>query len=507
MGRHRRPEPDALAEVDLAAEIEAGPVVEDVPVLDEPPRPRPSPDITDRTDRRGEPDVIDDADEPTPDAPEPDESTVEGSEPDEPQPAPPSPYAGAGSPTIVARASRAAARDARRARNRRRALAIGGVVLAVLLVVGLVTVLTRGVGDAGSSAADDPPAAKPGTQQTLLTQVAGADGTAAVSALLGVTPARKRAAAMFIPSRLLVDVASAGNLPFGEALTVDNPTASADALTDLLGVRVQDRWVLSTQALAALVDKVGGVQAQVDVDVTTKDAKGNETVVVRAGSQKLAGPAAAAYATFLGDDEPEQARLARFNEVFGGIIAALPAAPDAIAADVASLGGGSSSSLSGPRLAALLADLRTASVRKRLRSELLPVNAIDTGSSVDTYGVDSSKAPALLDSLFAPSLLRDPSGAAVRVLVENGVGTPDLVEKARAKLVADGFRFVNGGNAAILDDKDPSVVLIADGSDKSQKEGQRVAKSLGLPTSSITPNPRGQTVADVIVILGSDFRP
>ena len=36
--------------------------------------------------------------------------------------------------------------------------------------------------------------------------------------------------------------------------------------------------------------------------------------------------------------------------------------------------------------------------------------------------------------------------------------------------------------------------------------GARVAQSLGLPASSV-PDNRGQTVADVIVILGADFKP
>jgi len=42
---------------------------------------------------------------------------------------------------------------------------------------------------------------------------------------------------------------------------------------------------------------------------------------------------------------------------------------------------------------------------------------------------------------------------------------------------------------------------------KAQARGVRVAKSLGLPSGSIEINPRGQTVADVIVILGRDFKP
>jgi hypothetical protein len=90
--------------------------------------------------------------------------------------------------------------------------------------------------------------------------------------------------------------------------------------------------------------------------------------------------------------------------------------------------------------------------------------------------------------------------------VENGVGTPDLIVPARSKLVALGLRFINGGNAANLSNE-PSVVLVEDGTEQSTKRGERVAKALGLPESAIAVNPRGQTVADVIVILGADFKP
>ena len=40
--------------------------------------------------------------------------------------------------------------------------------------------------------------------------------------------------------------------------------------------------------------------------------------------------------------------------------------------------------------------------------------------------------------------MKDAAGGPVRVLVQNGVGTPGLVDKARTKLVKAGFRFVNG---------------------------------------------------------------
>ena len=43
--------------------------------------------------------------------------------------------------------------------------------------------------------------------------------------------------------------------------------------------------------------------------------------MVRAGSQRLNGAQAAAYATYLADGEPEQVRLARFNDVLDGVLA------------------------------------------------------------------------------------------------------------------------------------------------------------------------------------------
>ena len=79
---------------------------------------------------------------------------------------------------------------------------------------------------------------------------------------------------------------------------------------------------------------------------------------------------------------------------------------------------------------------------------MLPVNDIDTGGTVDTYGLDAGKAGAAA-AVAVPRrrCRRTRTGDTVRVLVENGVGTPDLVEQARTKLVDDGFQFINGGNA------------------------------------------------------------
>jgi anionic cell wall polymer biosynthesis LytR-Cps2A-Psr (LCP) family protein len=443
-GKHRRPEPDPLPEVDLASRLATA-------------------------------------------------DTVTTSVPTQAAGPAATPVAAPAVPgqTVMARRNRAAERAARRRAMRQRVLLVTAAVLGVALLVTGGWLVLRGGGDG-----TDQVATAPARQLTTLVQVTGADGTAAASALVGTTAVGKQGAAVLIPSRLIVDVAGSGEMPFGEAVALDDDTASTGALTDLLGVSVNDDWVLTTDGLAALVDSVGGIQAAVDVDVVTTDAKGNETVVVRAGNQRLKGAAAAAYATYLAEGEPEQARLARFDDVLTAVAAALPKDHASLVAALAALGDGSRSSLDSSALADRLAVLGSAAASGSLVSDVLPVTEIDTGGAVTSYGLDAAQAAATMRARFPGVLQKDANGESLRV----------LVEKARTKLVAAGFRFVNGGNASPFN-ADPSGVLVPDGTDKSLERGRRVAAALGLPDSSVRPEDRGQSVADVIVILGSDFTP
>jgi len=459
-GRHRRPEADSLPAVDVAEEMTAGPVIDTTAAASPP-----APETTEPTPETAAPTVI------------------------------------APSSNVVARRDRAAERAARRRTARRRWLiGVAAVVAVALVAAGGWLLLSDDDTPAGTTA-------QPSHRQlTTLIQVTGADGTAAASALVGTTEAEDDAVAVLVPSQLLVDVAGSGDMPFGEAVTLEEPTASTSALTDLLAVSVKDSWVLSPAALAALVDSVGGVQAAVDRDVVVTDAKGDQTVVVRAGNQKLDGRAAAAYATFLADGEPEQARLARFDDVLTAVVADLPEDRAGMVTALAGLGEGSRTTLDSTALAERLGVLRAAAADGSLVADVLPVKELDTGASVPAFVLDAGQAAAAMRSLFPGAIQKDAAGESLRVLVENGVGTPGLAEQARTKLVDDGFRFVNGGNASEFGLAN-SLVLVPDGTSQSVARGERVAMSLGLPASAVEPSTRGQTVADVIVILGEDFAP
>jgi hypothetical protein len=99
------------------------------------------------------------------------------------------------------------------------------------------------------------------------------------------------------------------------------------------------------------------------------------------------------------------------------------------------------------------------------------------------------------------------SGGLNRVLVENGIGTPGLGECVRNKLVAQGFDFKGSDNVPGFTYRDkPSVVLIYSDQQPSVDAGQAVATALHLPASAVQISQEPQDRADVIVVLGNDYK-
>ncbi len=121
--------------------------------------------------------------------------------------------------------------------------------------------------------------------------------------------------------------------------------------------------------------------------------------------------------------------------------------------------------------------------------------------AVDPEGVDR-----LRSGLLADSLPPDAGGDQITVLIQNGVGTPGLEQDA-AKLLQDaGYDFLNGGNANTFGVKQ-TIVLIPDSTPASVTLGEDVASTLGVPSSAVQVSDQGSSVADVIVVLGEDFKP
>lgn len=386
------------------------------------------------------------------------------------------------------------AEQRRRRRQRRRRLVGGGLVALLLLAVVVAGYLVQRAPE--PSSAVEPQAR---TQQTLLLQVRGQDGSAVASALLAHDEASTAGSAVLVPPQVIVDLPGAGSLPFGQALSTGGPDGPRDALSDLLAVDVDDTWVLESAAFTALVDALGGVQVSVDVPVEV-----GGQVLAQPGEQQLGGQAALAFAQFLAPGEQEQARLARLQEVLDGVVTALPADPAEVAELLTGLGSDSVVSSTPEELADFLLGLRADGQAQQLQYDTLPVVPIDPGGGVVAFRLDPEAARALVDRLLAQSVPAGARETGNRVLVLNGVGTPGIGDAVRARLVPEGFVFVGSRNAENFDYA-TTQVLVPEATPEGQALGERVAAALGLPAEVRTAELG--SIADVVVVVGADFVP
>jgi hypothetical protein len=172
---------------------------------------------------------------------------------------------------------------------------------------------------------------------------------------------------------------------------------------------------------------------------------------------------------------------------------------------LASLGGGSRSSLALDKLAGVLSGMKADDAKDQLQYRSLPVIKVDAGSSETRFRVDAAGTRALVDELLAGSIPPGARQKGNRVLVLNGVGTPGLGEKVRAKLVPAGFVFVGSRNANSFGYA-KTQILVRDATPAGSALGARVARALGVPGSSVRASTQIGTIADVVVIVGRDFR-
>jgi anionic cell wall polymer biosynthesis LytR-Cps2A-Psr (LCP) family protein len=385
-----------------------------------------------------------------------------------------------------------------RRQRRRRRIQLTAVALAVLLAL-LVAVTVRLAG----SSTPPPPSVAPQerTQRTLLMQVQAPNGDAAVTALLAHDPASRAGSVVLVPPQTLVAVPGAGTLTVNRALRDAKADRTRQAVADALGVLVDGGWVLDQPTLVRLVDAVGGVPVDVDVPVMRQGQ-----VVLQPGSQRLDGGDAVLLATYRAPDEQEQSRLTRVQHVLDALLQTLPPDAGKVQQLLDGLGTGSTPTVATPALADLLEGLRADDGADALQYDSLPVVPIDTGSgAVSSARVDPAATRAVVDRLLAQSVPPGARDAGNRVLVLNGVGTPGLGEQVRAALVPKGFVYVGSRNASRFGYAKTQVLVPAQTS-QAQALGARVATALGLGPDVVRSTDQLGTVADVVVLVGADFR-
>ena len=340
-------------------------------------------------------------------------------------------------------------------------------------------------------------------QRTLLIQVRNDAELGADNMVVGVG-GDLPAAQLMVPSQLIVDVPGAGQQTLAQSARLLDRSASQDALSDLLALRIDGTLSLGRLALAGMVDFVGGITLEVDTPVTvTDEATGTETVLVPSGTQTLDGTQAAAYALTWLPDEPEAARMARYSQVMTATVGALPEDALRIQEMLTSLGGSARTTTTTSAVAEFLLQMRAGILAGGQQVRVLPTTDIEAGEALAVVRVDLPAAEAVLTSLLPQAMLSDVESSP-RVLVQNGAGTPGLGASARDRLVGAGMVYINGGNAEQFG-LEETLVIVADASTEALALGAEVAEALGVPASAVQVAEDGQNVADVVVILGADF--
>lgn len=405
-------------------------------------------------------------------------------------------------PVATSRVQRAAARRARqqehRRRTRRTVAAVAAGLVAIAVVVAVALVVSNGTTHHKHTASVR-------TQSTVLFQLRGARNAAAESALLAYDSSTADGVALLVPARVIVDVPGRGSMPFGSTLGIAAPALSRASLSDLLGVSIDASWVVDARSLAAIVDRLGGITTDVDTDVLAPQRGGGARVVVSAGkSERLNGTQAVAFAEYTAPGENEVQQAPRLQAVLDAILAELPSQANAVTPLVSGRG-----QVDPPRptlLMTLLAGLSKSRKAGNLTYHTLDVVPIDTTGSNPAYRIDATAVHTFVNANLAASIPAGARPGATRVFVEARRGTSSaVVLSIRNRLTTAGLRYVGSGTLTKREAR--SVVLVFQDTPAANQLGARVAVVLGLPVSAVRFSAQGQSVADVIVLLGPDYRP
>ena len=388
-------------------------------------------------------------------------------------------------------------------RQRRRRLGAGGIAGVVVLVLALLAGGGFFVHNAtsGPSTPTDP-------QQTMLVALTGADRSAAASMLLAHQASPRAGFEMLIPSRLLTDVCGYGSQQFGRVYTLPRGAGLASTtLSQVLGkVTIDSSMTLTEAQFARLIDGVGGVAVNVDTDVITS-SHGTRVVAIPKGNARLNGTSAVLFATYVAAGEPPAASLTRFQAVFEALITALPKKASAAAA---SLRAAQVEPGAVPAAATLFTELAADDKAFRFLSEIMPSQPIDSGGGTPSYRTDPGNLKSLVASQLGKSMPAGDVSKQPTVLIQNGVGTSGLVLSACNRLLPAGFTFAGSGNAQSFNYPKTQIFVFPPSPDdlvRVTKDGDRVADLLKLPRSDVVASTQGNNVADLVVILGRDYKP
>ncbi|MEU3234859.1 polydiglycosylphosphate transferase PdtA [Streptomyces anthocyanicus] len=386
------------------------------------------------------------------------------------------------------------------ARRRARSRIVALVVVLALVAVGGVGYLWYAGKLPGLSSSDDKTGGTTtaGAQKrdVIAVHLHDTKGGGTSTALLVNNTTTKQGTAVLVPNALALTGDDGSTTTLDKSVGDEGPDATRTALDSALGTDIEGTWRLDTPYLQVLVDLVGNVDVDTDADVPDPEAKdkGAAPLVHKGEGQTLSGKMAVAYATYSAKGEEANAQLQRFGQVMQGVLRKLSSDPQAATTTVQTLGMILDPPLTEKDLGTFLAGLSDRAKGGDFKTALLPVQ--------DGGGLSAEASDSVVKDVLGGTAKSPDKDAAVSVSVRNATGEEDRTGKARVVLLNGGFTFVSGGTASGTEAT--SEVVYAEAADK--ENAVQVAKTLGLPTDSVT---QGKVSANarVSVVLGQDYKP
>ncbi|MFF8842903.1 LCP family protein [Streptomyces sp. NPDC015127] len=376
----------------------------------------------------------------------------------------------------------------RRGRNRIVALVVA-LALALVGGVGYLWYAGKLPGLSGSESTGGT-AAGPQKRDVIVVHLHNTKSERTSTALLVDNVTTGQGTTVLLPNSLSVANDDGTATTLGKSVEDDGSTGTREAIGTLLGAKISGTWRLDTPYLENLVELVGTIDLTTDTEVPGAK-KGDEPLVKKGENQTLDGPAAVAYATYVGPGEAEEKQLQRFGQVMQGVLKKLPDDEKSATVVVETLAQILDPSLNERDLGSSLAKLAEHAKGGDYKTALLPVQQDGT---LTERAADSVVKDVLGGSVSAPE-----QGAAVRVGIKNASGDDTATEAARISLVNGGYTVIDGGRADTT-----ATSQVTYGDEAAKAKAVEVAKTLGLP-ADVVKKARAAANADVSVVLGSDF--
>jgi LCP family protein required for cell wall assembly len=329
--------------------------------------------------------------------------------------------------------------------------------------------------------------------------------------VVSIDPSTKSGGMLSLPRDLWVPIPGQGENKintahfFGEVEKKGNgPVLAKKTVQDLLGVPIHYYAKVDFQGFEKLIDMIGGVS--IDVDRPVKDNEyptedyGVRRIYIPAGIQRMDGKTALQYARSRHADN-DFSRSKRQQKVI------LAARQEALRLDVLP----KVPSMIGLVLQSVQTDLAPndllalAGMAKSVSSENIVSHSIDSSMMIDVNGngtvfkLKRDEAARVINEVFHSGEARKETAT---IEVQNGTSRAGLAGSTANLLKSSGYDVVEIGNA----DSDYKETVIIDYAGK-KTTSEALAQFLRVPAKNVrSVASTGKEEADILIILGQDFR-